>query len=226
VHGGGVAFDEFNDVVRGLDRLNGPTQRAFLTSRWLPAVPGLVERMEKGIRAADVGCGAGTAAIIMAQAFPDSEIVGFDVSADSVALARGRSEDIPNVEFLHYSAEEIPLEPGFQLITTFDVVHDLVDPLAGLQRIREALTEDGRYLMMEPNASSNLEDNLDDRGALNYGVSALHCMTQSLAHGGAGLGGAWGSRAAEELAREAGFSSFQPLDEIANSFSAFYLLEP
>lgn len=226
IHGGGVAFDEFGDIVQGLDRGNGPAQRVFLTSRWLPAVPGLVERLEQGIHVADVGCGAGTAAMIMAQAYPNSTVTGFDVSAESVALARGRSEQVPNVDFQQYSAEEIPAEPGFGLITTFDVIHDLVDPLAGMRQIRSALTVDGVHLMMEPNASSDLEENISDRGALLYGVSALHCMTQSLAHGGAGLGAAWGARAAEELAEEAGFSSFQPLDEIANSFSAFYLLRP
>jgi len=225
VHGGGVAFDEFSNIVTGLDRLNGPTQRVLLTSKWLPAVPGLVDRLQSGARAADVGCGAGTAAILMAEAFPASEIVGFDVSEESLSLARGRSGNISNVEFHQYDAEEIPIEPGFDFITTFDVIHDLVDPLAGMQRIAEALHPGGLYLMMEPNASSNLQDNINEIGALNYGVSVLHCMTQSLAHGGAGLGSAWGGEATEEMAREAGFRSFRRLDEIANRFSAFYLLE-
>lgn len=131
-----------------------------------------------------------------------------------------------NVVFEEHSAESIPLEPPFQLITTFDVIHDLPDPLAGLSRIREALSEDGRYLMMEPNAGSNLEENLDGIGALFYGMSTMHCMTQSLAAGGEGVGAAWGREMAEDYATRAGFSSFEPLEDITNKFSAFYLLRP
>ncbi len=225
VHGGGVGFEEFGpSFIKGIDRGNGPSQRVFLTKKWLPAVNSLTDRLEEGIRVADVGCGSGTAAILMAEAFPNAEVTGFDISDDSIAVARSRSEDIANVEFHGYSVEDIPTEPGFDLVTTFDVIHDLVDPMAGLKRIHEALRPDGVYLMMEPNASSYLENNLDDRGALIYGISALHCMTQSLARDGAGLGAAWGSEIAEQMAGEAGFSSFEKLDAITNSFSAFYAL--
>ena len=225
VHGGGVGFEDFGRTfIKGVDRGNAPSQRVFLTNKWLNAVPGLVGRLEEGIRVADVGSGSGRAAILMAQAYPNSEVAGFDISEDSVSVARSRSEDVDNVEFHHYGVEELPLDPGFDLVTTFDVVHDLVDPLAGLQRIREALRPGGRYLMMEPNASSKLEENLTDRGALLYGVSALHCMTQSLANGGAGLGAAWGAQRAEDLADQAGFDAFEQLDDITNKFSAFYLL--
>lgn len=227
IHGGGVGFEEFGDqMIRGIDRGNAPSQRIFLTRKWLPAVPDLVERLEQGIRVADVGCGSGTAAITMATAYPHSEIFGYDVSPESLAVARGRAEGLPNVEFQARTADEIPIEPGFDLITAFDVIHDLTNPLASMTRIREALRSGGQYLMMEPNASSRLEENLHDRGALLYGISALHCMTQSLAREGAGLGAAWGTQRAEELAEEAGFSSFRPLDDITNRFSAFYLLEP
>jgi hypothetical protein len=109
-------------------------------------------------------------------------------------------------------------------VTSFDVIHDLADPLAGLTRIRESLAGDGQYLMMEPNVSSRLEENLNDRAAQVYGISTLHCMTQSLASGGEGLGAAWGRQLAEEYALSAGFGSFRRLDEITNKFSAFYLL--
>jgi 2-polyprenyl-3-methyl-5-hydroxy-6-metoxy-1,4-benzoquinol methylase len=227
VHGGGVGFEEFGrTIIRGIDRGNAPSQRIFLTSKWLPAIAGIVDRLEHGIRVADVGSGSGTAAILMASAYPNSEVVGYDISGDSVAVARSRSEDIPNVEFHGYTAEDIPTEPGFDLVTTFDVIHDLADPMAGLTRIKEALRSDGAYLMMEPNASSDLENNLNDRGALLYGISTLHCMTQSLAVKGAGLGAAWGGEMAKDYAIDAGFSSFERLDEISNRFSAFYLLKP
>lgn len=225
--GGGVGFEEFGPLmIRGIDRGNSPSYLVFLTSKWLPGVPVLQERLEAGIRIADVGCGSGTAAMLMAEAYPKSHVTGFDVSGDSIATARGRVGDLSNVEFHGYTVEDIPIDPPFDLITTFDVIHDLVDPLAGLKQIREALAPDGVYLMMEPNASSNLEDNLNPRGALLYGVSTLHCMTQSLAHGGTGLGAAWGRQLTERYAADAGFSSFTPLEEISNRFSSFYLLKP
>lgn len=224
-HGGGVAFEDFGKgLIRGIDRGNSPSQRVFLTSRWLPAVPGLVERLEGGIHVADVGCGTGTAAILMAESYPKSHIWGFDLSPESLAVARSRASSLPNIEFGEYSVAGIPLDPPFDLVTSFDVIHDLADPLAGLVRIRESLSEDGQFLMMEPNLSSHLEDNLHDRGALMYGISAMHCMTQSLAHEGEGLGAAWGSDLAEDYARRAGFTKFEPLESITNKFSAFYLL--
>lgn len=224
-NGGGVGFDEFDaGTLRGIDRGNAPSQRAFLLSRWVPAIPGLVERLERGIRVADAGCGAGTAAILLAEAYPKSEVYGFDVSAESLTLARSRSESIANLTFAERSVDTMPTDPPFDLVTTFDVIHDLADPLAGLVRIRESLAPGGRYLMMEPNVSSRLEENLDARGALLYGVSTLHCMTQSLAVGGAGLGAAWGREMAEDYAQRAGFSSFAPLEGITNRFSAFYVL--
>lgn len=226
VHGGGIGFEDFGPgMIRGIDRGNGPSYKTFLTQRWLPAVPGLPERLKTGIRVADVGCGSGAAAILIASAFPNTEVFGYDVSEESLANARSRAGDIPNVEFARYSAREIPIEPGFDLITTFDVIHDLVDPLGALKRISEALSDVGVYLMLEPNASSNLEDNLDARGALLYGVSTLHCMTQSLANGGVGLGASWGRQLAAQYAKDAGFATFEPLDEITNRFSAFYLLQ-
>jgi SAM-dependent methyltransferase len=225
-HGGGVVFDQFGErMIKGIERGNAPSQRVFLTGRWLGAVPGLIERLESGIRVADVGCGTGTAALEMARAFPASSVIGFDASEESIEIARSNAGAIANLSFQRVAAEKFPIGDGYGLITTFDVVHDLVDPLAALERIREALGDQGVYLMMEPNLSSRLEDNLDLRGALFYGVSTLHCMTQSLAQGGPGLGAAWGRQNAADLAREAGFSSFEPLERITNRFSAFYLLK-
>lgn len=225
VHGGGVGFEEFGtEIIRGIDRGNAPSQRAFLIERWLPAVPGLVERLDSGISVADIGCGSGTVPRLIAEAYPKSSVFGYDASPDSIAVARSRTEHLDNVRFHAYKAREVPTEPGFDLITTFDVIHDLSDPKGALEHIRDALRPGGSYLMMEPNASSRLEDNLDDHGALLYGISTLHCMTQSLARNGAGLGAVWGGQQAEEMARAAGFSSFERLDDITNRFSAFYLL--
>ncbi len=225
VSGGGVPFEQFGPrLISGIDRGNTPSLRAFLISRWLPAVPGLVDRLTRGIRVADIGCGSGTAVALIADAFPGSHVTGFDMSSESLALARERAMNLGNALFVESDVLDLPIDPPFDLITSFDVIHDLVDPLGGLRRIRSALATDGLYLMMEPNAGSDLEDNLTPRGAMLYGISALHCMTQSLALGGAGLGAAWGRARAETMAGDAGFSSFRRLDEITNRFSAFYLL--
>jgi len=223
--GGGVRFEEYGEAaVRGIARAQSASQNTFLVSRWLPAIPGLIPRMEAGIRVADIGCGSGTAAILMAGAFPRSQIAGFDVSTLSIDTARNRAAGLGNIQFHETGIEDLPTDPPFDLVTTFDVIHDLADPLAGMERIRAALADDGAYLMMEPNASSNLEENLTPRGAMLYGTSTLHCMTQSLALDGAGIGAAWGRERAEAMAGEAGFGSFEPLEGISNKFSAFYLL--
>ncbi len=227
IHGGGVAFEEFGSrMVTAIDRANSPSQRTFLTTRWLPGVPGLVDRLVSGIRVADIGCGSGTVPVLVAGAYPNCQVTGFEASRESITVARSRGSGLENLRFLEYSAEAIPIDPPFDLITTFDVIHDLAAPFEAMRRIREALAVDGMYLMMEPNAGSALEDNLSPRGAMLYGISVLHCMTQSLARGGEGLGTAWGRERAEALAMEAGFGSFQPLDGISNRFSAFYLLKP
>lgn len=225
VHGGGVGFEEFGkDIIRGIDRGNTPSQRIFLNKRWLPAIPGLVDRLERGIRVADLGCGSGTVPQLVAEAYPNSEVFGYDSSEDSIAVAKARTETVPNVQFHAYAVKEVPPEPRFDLITTFDVIHDLADPEGALAHIFDCLRADGVYLMMEPNLSSNLENNLSDLGALFYGISVLHCMTQSLAKGGVGLGAAWGRGEAEKMVRAAGFSVFEELEDISNRFNAFYLI--
>jgi SAM-dependent methyltransferase len=224
-HGGGVGFEEFGpSMIRGIDRGNSPSQRVFLVNRWLPAVPGLVERLNHGIRVADIGCGTGTVAILMAESYPNSVVTGFDVSEDSIAVAGERAGDLPNVEFHGYAVEEVPTTPPFDLITTFDVIHDLPHPVEALGRIRSALIEGGTYLMMEPAAEASLVDNFNPRGILTFGSSLLYCLPQSLVDDGMGLGAAWGPVRAEQLCRQVGFTRFELLP-IDNPYSNFYRVE-
>lgn len=226
--GGGVAASTYPDrMVHAVDRANAPSMRILLTRRWLPAMPDVVERLEAGARVADVGCGAGTAVLTMATAYPNSTFTGYDVDPRAIeaAIAKMNESGPGNVAFEVRSADEIPTDPSFDLITCFDVVHDLADPVGAVTRAREALSADGTFLMMEPAVEARLEDNLEPRVALLYGVSLLFCMTQSLAAGGAGLGTAWGPERAESLCREAGFSQFRRLP-IENPFSAFYEVRP
>lgn len=222
--GGGVPASAFPDrMVNAVDRANAPSTRILLTRRWLPAMPDVVARLEVGARVADVGCGAGTALLTMATAFPESEFFGYDVDPRAVDLASEHARDsgLHNVHFEVLSADEIPTDPPFDLITTFDVVHDFAQPQAAVARFRQALADEGTFLMMEPAVNAALQDNIEPRVALLYGVSLLFCMTQSLAAGGAGLGTAWGPERAEALCREAGFGHFVRLP-IENPFSAFY----
>ncbi|MEX1006019.1 MAG: methyltransferase domain-containing protein [Acidimicrobiia bacterium] len=222
--GGGVPAASYPDrMVHAVDRANGPSTRILLTRRWLPAMPDVVAGLESGARVADVGCGAGTAVLTMAAAYPNSDFHGYDVDPRAVAAARAQAAEtgLDNVSFEVRPASELPTAPPFDLITTFDVVHDLAQPEAAVTRFRDALADDGTFLMMEPAVNAALEDNIEPRIALLYGVSLLFCMTQSLAEGGAGLGTAWGPEKAEALCRAAGFSRFRRLP-IDNPFSAFY----
>lgn len=228
-HGGGVPFSDFGErAVSGIDRANSPGMRILLTRRWLAALPDVVEKLEKGGRVADIGCGSGTAAVAMATAYPNSEVVGIDTDQDSIERASERQQEsgLTNLRFTRGDAATVSTEPGFDLVTAFDVVHDLADPLGTLRALRPALRPDGVLLMMEPNIAPDLEDNLgNDRAALVYGLSTLFCMPQSLADGGAGLGAAWGPRRAEQLCREAGYTGFEVLP-IDNPFSSFYRVTP
>jgi 2-polyprenyl-3-methyl-5-hydroxy-6-metoxy-1,4-benzoquinol methylase len=184
-------------------------------------MPEVVKRLEKGIRVADIGCGSGAAALAMARAYPASRVVGYDIDPRAIERSRvqGEASGLDNVSFEVLTGEEIP--GGFDLITTFDVIHDLADPEAVLARIRDALNPGATYLMMEPNVGASLADNVHAQGTLLYGISVLFCLPQSLVSGGPGLGTAWGPVRAEQLCRKAGFTYFRRL-EIDNPFSAFY----
>ncbi len=222
VTGGGVDLSSYHDrVVAGVDRANAPAIRILLTRRWLPAMPEVVKRLQDGISIADIGCGSGAAALAMATAYPASRVIGYDIDPRAIERARlqGKASGLDNVSFEVLTGEKIP--GGFDLITTFDVIHDLADPEAVLVRIRDALNPGGTYLMMEPNVGASLEDNMHPRGTLLYGISVLYCLPQSLVSGGPGLGTAWGPVRAEQLCRKAGFTHFRRLD-IDNPFSAFY----
>lgn len=226
VHGGGVPIASYDDrVVAGIDRANSPSMRILLTRKWLPVLPELVARLEAGIRIADIGSGSGAAALTMARAYPASTVIGYDIDPRAVGRARreANSSDLNNVTFEQLPAELIP--DGFDLITAFDVIHDLPDPFRVLSRVKDALLPEGTFFMMEPNAASTLAENMSPYGALLYGMSVLYCLPQSLTSEGPGLGTAWGPERAERLCRDVGFSHFRRLD-IENAFSAFYEVKP
>jgi SAM-dependent methyltransferase len=207
--GGGVPYSEFRpEFTDVMDSLGRGTYDELLVDAWLPIVPGLTDILAAGARLADVGCGTGHAVVTMAAAFPESTFVGYDIAED--AIERGRAEaaehGLTNAFFEVCDVAALAPDKPFDAIISVDAIHDQVDPAGAIRSIFGALVPGGTYVMVEPAASSNLEDNLQNPFApWIYGVSTLHCLTVSLAHGGAGLGTAWGEQRARQMLAEAGF---------------------
>ncbi len=211
--GGGVPYSEFRpEFTDVMDAISRVYFDGALVDLYLPLIPGLRERLEAGIRVADVACGTGHALVLLGRAFPASTFVGYDI--DDGAIGRARAEasgaQLTNVTFEVRDAARLQVEQPFDLVFVFDAVHDQVDPGAVLASIRNALTPDGVFFMKEPHGADALEGNLDNPMApLLYGVSTLHCMTVSLAYGGAGIGTMFGEQLALRLLADAGFTSVE-----------------
>jgi 2-polyprenyl-3-methyl-5-hydroxy-6-metoxy-1,4-benzoquinol methylase len=198
-----------------------------LLRKWIPAMPQVVERLNAGGTAADVGCGGGLAAIMIARAFPKARLFGFDIHAESIERARRNAQAAgvaDRVSFDTLDGGQMPAAK-FDFVSTFDVVHDAVDPLGLMTAIRHSLKDDGTYLVQEVNVSDKVEENMKPLGKMIYSVSTLYCMTTSLAHGGAGIGVAMGENKARELASAAGFRNFTRLP-IKDDFAVLYELRP
>jgi ubiquinone/menaquinone biosynthesis C-methylase UbiE len=227
--GGGVHFHEYGtEGVEAVDLINRGHYEHRLTSYWLKAMPEAVARLEAGGRALDVGCGVGRVAIALAKAFPKAEIVGLDRDEESIRRARklAAADKLGDrIRFVVGTTGELPTDGGFDLITACDCVHDLAEPLKTLQEIRALLKPDGTLFIVEPRAADRLEDNRNAIGTMYYGFSLFHCMTQSLARGGPGLGTCLGPARLEALVREAGFRRFERLD-LKSQVIAFYAVRP
>lgn len=214
--GGGVPYSafrpEFTDAQDASWRL---LYDGLLIKGFLPLVKGLPERLQAGSRVADVGCGTGHAVNLMAREYPASTFIGYDLGEDALARARAEAHQmgLGNARFERLDATLLPPEPPFDVVTSFDAIHDQRDPAAVLRRIAAGLAPGGTYVMVEPKASSRLEENIGNPfAAYMYGVSVMHCMTVSLADGGAGLGTAWGEETARRMLREAGFRAIDVVD--------------
>jgi 2-polyprenyl-3-methyl-5-hydroxy-6-metoxy-1,4-benzoquinol methylase len=226
--GEGVPFSDFGaELPRSLEAMSRAVYESHLVRSWLPAMPRVLACLRAGGRALDVGCGTGVVPIVLAKAFPDATIAGLDLDARSIEIARGYAREAgldDRIAFIAGPVDALPNEPGWDFVSTFDVVHDLPDPLAALKRIRSALNEGGTYLMVEPNVADQLEKNLQNPFArMLYAISCLHCVPQSMAQGGPGLGACWGEGRARAMAYDAGFTRFERLD-IRNPAMAFYAL--
>lgn len=226
--GKGISFADFgSDLPCSLEAMNRQVYENRLVRSWLPAMPEVVKRLEAGGRAIDVGCGTGVIPITIAKAFPSATVAGLDFDARSIGIARGYARESgldDRISFLAEPIEALPSEPGWDLISSFDVIHDLPDPLGAMKCIRSALNAGGTYLMVEPKVSDQLEKNVQNPFARMFqAMSCLHCVPQSLAQGGPGLGACWGEGRARAMASDAGFASFERLD-IRSPAMAFYAL--
>jgi 2-polyprenyl-3-methyl-5-hydroxy-6-metoxy-1,4-benzoquinol methylase len=211
--GGGVPYEKFERFHEVMAEDSGQSVLSSLESHILPLVPGMTDRLSKGIRVLDAGCGRGRILNALAATYPRSRFVGMDLSRDAVAYAQEEASrtECDNVEFLvvDLSALDETAELGaFDFITTFDAIHDQAKPLNVLKGIHRALTSDGVYLMQDISGTSHLHRDVDHPiGTLLYTISCMHCMTVSLAQGGEGLGAMWGEEKTRAYLHKAGFRS-------------------
>jgi 2-polyprenyl-3-methyl-5-hydroxy-6-metoxy-1,4-benzoquinol methylase len=226
--GTGLAWHEHDeDVHVGCDAFFRPGYVAELVPNWIPALDGVDAKLTAGGRIADVGCGLGTSSVLMAQAYPNSTIVGSDYHAESIELARKKAAEAGVGDRVRFEVATAQTFTGehYDLVTTFDALHDMGDPVGAARRVREALTDDGTWLLVEPNASDVVEENFNPVGRLYYAGSTFLCVPNGLAQpGGYALGAQAGEAAIRDVATEAGFTRFRRAAE--SPFNIVYEIRP
>ena len=215
----------------GIERSFEPWNQNFLIPMVIPALEGIQEKLTVGARVADIGCGSGGAALLMGSTFPKSIIEGFDISKFALERAEERKvyAKISNVSFFDPRDKPIADDNSYDLICTFDCIHDMTHPTEMMKTIRKALKDDGTWLLVDIKAHDSLELNVSKNpmASLLYGISVLSCMSSAMSEdGGEGLGTLGLSAVrAESMARDAGFTQFKKLD-VEHSVNAFYEVRP
>ncbi|MEV6304312.1 class I SAM-dependent methyltransferase [Actinoplanes sp. NPDC051861] len=211
--GAGLGWHEHNDDVRlGCERFFRPGYAANLVSSWLPALDGVAAKLERGATVADVGCGHGASTILMAQAYPRSSFTGSDYHPESIATARDRAAEAGVQDRVRFEVRSATgaTGGGHDLVTMFDCLHDMGDPAGAARHVRDIIAPDGTWMIVEPAAGDNVEDNLTPVGRAYYGFSALLCTPASLSQEpGAAIGTQAGPARIREIATTAGFSRFR-----------------
>jgi SAM-dependent methyltransferase len=211
--GAGVGWHEHNHHVHdGCERFFRAGYNASLVDAWLPALDGVVERLERGARVADVGCGHGSSTILMARAFPNSTFVGSDYHAGSIETARDRARDAGVEDRVRFEVAPAAAYggTGYDLVTMFDCLHDMGDPVGAARHVRGTLAPDGTWMIVEPAAGDSVEDNLNPVGRAYYGFSTLLCTPASLSQEVAlALGAQAGQAKIAGVVEEAGFGHFR-----------------
>ncbi|MFO1329481.1 MAG: methyltransferase domain-containing protein [Rubrivivax sp.] len=227
--GQGISFQAFGDgTPLALEHMNRAVYEARLVKVWLPTLPAVVQALQGGGRAVDVGCGTGVIPVLLAQAFPQAQVSGLDIDARSIELARANAQAAGvdgRVQWLQQGAAQLPrVDGGYDFISCFDCIHDMGDPQGVLRHLRGCLAEGGTLLLVEPRVAERLADDVANPFArMLHGISCLHCVPQSIAQGGPGLGACWGAGRARVMAHEAGFGRFEALP-IRSPAQAFYAL--
>lgn len=227
--GGGVPYAAFGEFHRLMAEDSASVHDAGLLEHVLPLVPGLPGRLRAGMDVCDVGCGSGHALCLMAKAFPASRFTGYDFSEEAIASARREADarGLGNVRFEERDVAGMQERNAFDLVTAFDAIHDQARPADVLAGIARALRPDGVFLMVDIRASSELAGNMDHPFApFLYTASTMHCMTVSLADGGAGLGTMWGRRTATRMLEEAGFADVRIAEAPHDAFNDYYIARP
>jgi SAM-dependent methyltransferase len=207
--GGGIEWgDHAGCLFCAIGAMLRPRYSANILQNWLPALDGVVTKLERGAKVADVGCGLGHSTFIMANAFPNSTFTGYDFHGPSIehATERTRASGAANLRFEVATAKDFPAK-DFDLVTCFDLLHDLGDPVGAATHIRRAIKPDGTWMLMEPLAGDATEDNLGPRGRVAYALSTMACVPASLSQEvGMALGAQAGERKLTEVIHAGGFS--------------------
>lgn len=226
VKGSGVPYSSFPSFQRLMAEDSAQIFDASLVQITLPSIPGLVERLQTGIDVADIGSGSGHAINLMAQAFPHSRFVGYDISEEGIAAAHSEARrlGLTNARFEVQDVSHVDTPGSYDLITAFDSIHDQARPTQVLAAIAKVLRPGGMFLMVDFAASSHLEENLDHPLApFLYTISCNHCMTVSLAANGEGLGTMWGEQKARQMLGAAGFTQLQVMQIEGDLFNNYYI---
>jgi SAM-dependent methyltransferase len=226
--GAGVGWhDHVHDVHEGCERFFRPGYNANLVPAWLPALDGVVGKLYRGARVADVGCGHGASTIVMAQAFPASTFIGSDYHEGSIRTARERAREagVTNRVSFEVAPSASYSGRGYDLVTMFDCLHDMGDPIGAARHVHESLAADGTWMIVEPAAGDRVEDNLNPVGRAYYSFSTLLCTPASLSQDvGLALGAQAGEARIRDVVTSAGFSRFRRVSE--TPFNLVYEARP
>ncbi len=226
--GGGIGWHEHDgDVFVGCEQFFRPGYLAHLTTSWLPALDGVEAKLAAGAKVADVGCGLGASTILMAEHYPNSTVLGCDYHGGSIELAAKRAADAGVTERIAFevSSAQTFTGTGYDLITTFDCLHDMGDPTGAATHIRQALSDDGTWLIVEPFAGDTVAENLNPVGRVYYGFSTFLCLPNAMSQpGGYTLGAQAGEQAIARVVERAGFTRFRRAAE--TPFNLVYEARP
>jgi SAM-dependent methyltransferase len=211
--GKGVGWHEHSPCLfRGTERFFRPGYAANLVTSWLPALTGVIEKLQRGASVADVGCGHGASTILMAKSFPNSRFVGFDYHLPSVERARSAAQEAGVSGHCRFEVADSRMYPGtdYDLVAFFDCLHDMGDPVGAAAHVRKTLHADGTWLIVEPFASDTVEGNLNPVGRVFYAASTMICVPASLSQDvGMGLGAQAGEARLREVVVKGGFTRFR-----------------